>query len=201
MENVPAIAPELPAPRARGRLLKPLGSAQFRKLWIANNLSLVGDFFSYVALAWLVLQLTGSSLALGGVLVAQAVPRSVLMAVGGAFSDRLSARVTMLGSMGLRVAVVGPLAILVLSGRVQMWEVYTASAVFGVVDAFFIPARSSILPRRSEEHTSELQSLAYLVCRLLLEKKKKIKTNERKMTTNRRSPLIKITTLTAVILS
>src|SRR5438067_178029 len=147
MENVPAIAPELPAPRARGRLLKPLGSAQFRKLWIANNLSLVGDFFSYVALAWLVLQLTGSSLALGGVLVAQAVPRSVLMAVGGAFSDRLSARVTMLGSMGLRVAVVGPLAILVLSGRVQMWEVYTASAVFGVVDAFFIPARSSILPR------------------------------------------------------
>src|SRR2546425_7486589 len=30
---------------------------------------------------------------------------------------------------------------------------------------------------RSEEHTSELQSLAYLVCRLLLEKKKKIKTN------------------------
>src|SRR5687767_15340407 len=30
-------------------------------------------------------------------------------------------------------------------------------------------------PRRSEEHTSELQSLAYLVCRLLLEKKKKKK--------------------------
>jgi hypothetical protein len=67
----------------RGRLLKPLGSADFRKLWVANNLSLIGDFFSYVALAWLVLQLTGSSLALGGVLVAQAVPRSLLMLVGG----------------------------------------------------------------------------------------------------------------------
>src|SRR5229473_1955848 len=33
---------------------------------------------------------------------------------------------------------------------------------------------SSLLIARSEEHTSELQSLAYLVCRLLLEKKKKI---------------------------
>src|SRR2546425_5628384 len=33
------------------------------------------------------------------------------------------------------------------------------------------------LPKRSEEHTSELQSLAYLVCRLLLEKKKKININ------------------------
>src|SRR2546425_9590245 len=31
---------------------------------------------------------------------------------------------------------------------------------------------------RSEEHTSELQSLAYLVCRLLLEKKKKTKLNK-----------------------
>src|SRR2546425_9283919 len=35
------------------------------------------------------------------------------------------------------------------------------------------PAKRSWSPHRSEEHTSELQSLAYLVCRLLLEKKKK----------------------------
>src|SRR5687767_15800054 len=36
------------------------------------------------------------------------------------------------------------------------------------------------LPPRSEEHTSELQSLAYLVCRLLLEKKKKKKQKKKK---------------------
>src|SRR5579859_1344173 len=93
-------------PPTPGRLVNRLAvlrSADFRKLWVANNLSLIGDFFSYVALAWLVLQLTGSSLALGGVLVAQAVPRSVLMAVGGAFSDRLSARGPLLGSMVLGV--------------------------------------------------------------------------------------------------
>src|SRR5579864_1392054 len=108
-------------PPTPGRLVNRLAvlrSADFRKLWMANNLSLVGDFFSYVALAWLVLQLTGSSLALGGVLVVQAVPRSVLMLVGGALADRLSPRVTMLGSMALRVTVVGPLAVLVLSGQV-----------------------------------------------------------------------------------
>jgi len=122
-------------------------SADFIKLFAASELSLFGDFFSYIALAWLVLQLTGSSLALGGVLVAQALPRSILMAVGGALVDRLSARVTMLASMGLRVVAVGSLAALVLSGHVQMWEVYVASALFGVVDAFFMPARSSILPR------------------------------------------------------
>src|SRR2546425_5900223 len=37
--------------------------------------------------------------------------------------------------------------------------------------------QACVLGERSEEHTSELQSLAYLVCRLLLEKKKKINTN------------------------
>jgi MFS family permease len=132
-----------------------LRSADFRKLWVANNLSLIGDFFTYVALAWLVLQITGSSLALGGVLVAQAVPRSILMLVGGALVDRVSARVTMLGSMALRIAVVGPLAVLVLTGHVQMWEVYFASAVFGVVDAFFLPARAAILPRLVADHDLE----------------------------------------------
>jgi MFS family permease len=124
-----------------------LASSTFRKLWVATVLSLFGDFFSYVAMAWLVLQLTGSSLALGTVLVVQALPRAVLMIIGGALADRLSARVTMLGSMGLRAIFVAPLAFLVLTGRVQMWEVYGIAAVFGIVDAFFYPARASILPR------------------------------------------------------
>src|SRR3989441_5700455 len=39
------------------------------------------------------------------------------------------------------------------------------------------PLQMGMIPSRSEEHTSELQSLAYLVCRLLLEKKKKTKTS------------------------
>src|SRR3989441_7732875 len=42
---------------------------------------------------------------------------------------------------------------------------------------------SRIIQSRSEEHTSELQSLAYLVCRLLLEKKKKIQICCREMLT------------------
>jgi len=124
-----------------------LGSGPFRNLWLATTLSLFGDFFSYIAIAWLVLQLTGSSLLLGSVLVVQALPRAVLMMVGGALADRLTPRLTMLGSMALRAAFVAPLAALVLTGRVQMWQVYGIAFIFGVVDAFFMPARQSILPR------------------------------------------------------
>src|SRR2546425_3951257 len=55
------------------------------------------------------------------------------------------------------------------------------SAITAILRTWQHPCLPSILDRRSrpqnrsEEHTSELQSLAYLVCRLLLEKKKKIK--------------------------
>src|SRR2546423_8493426 len=132
-------SPAVPAPPPRRWTV--LSSSTFRKLWVATTLSLFGDFFSYVAMAWLVLQLTGSSLALGTVLLAQSLPRAVLMMVGGALADRLSPRLTLLGSMGLRALVVAPLPVLVLTGRVQLWEVYGIPIVFGVVDAFFMPAR------------------------------------------------------------
>ncbi len=135
------------ASSTRPRPWSVLRSSAFLKLWLGTTLSLFGDFFSYIAMAWLVLQLTGSSLALGTVLVVQSLPRAVLMMVGGAMVDRISARVTMLGSMGLRAAFVGPLAILVLTGHAQMWQVFVIAFVFGVVDAFFMPARSAILPR------------------------------------------------------
>jgi len=140
---------------ARAKPWTVFASGPFRLLWGGTTLSLFGDFFSYVAVAWLVLQLTGSSLALGTVLVVQALPRAVLMVVGGALADRFTPRLTMLGSMALRAVFVGPLALLVLTGRVQLWQVYGIAAVFGIVDAFFYPARSSILPRVVADHELE----------------------------------------------
>lgn len=147
METVEEVLTAPLAPAARQRPWTVFASPSFRKLWIAGALSLFGDFFSYVAMAWLVLQLTGSGLALGTVLLVQALPRAVLMMVGGALADHFSARTTMLGSMGLRALAVAPLAALVFSGHVQMWEVYGIAIVFGIVDAFFMPARQSILPQ------------------------------------------------------
>ena len=153
-----AVEEQVPTPAVETLRPRPwtvFSSGSFRKLWVATTLSLFGDFFNYIAMAWLVLQLTGSSLALGSVLVVQALPRAVLMVVGGALADRLSPRLTMLGSMGLRAVVVAPLAALVLTGRAQMWEIYAVAAVFGIVDAFFMPARGSILPNVVADHELE----------------------------------------------
>lgn len=79
-------------------LLRPLRDRDFRLLFGGETISVLGDQFHFVALAWLTLQLTGSGLALGTVLMTAAVPRAVLMLLGGALSDRFSPRSLMLSS-------------------------------------------------------------------------------------------------------
>jgi MFS family permease len=139
---------------------RPLRLQAFRHLWLAQTLSLLGDGFSYVALAWLVLLVTNSSLALGSVLAVQAICRASLTLVGGAMADRISARLQMLISSLIRAGLMTALGLLVLTHVVQMWEVYLLAAAFGIVDAFFQPAMNSILPSLlTEEHLEGANSL------------------------------------------
>ena len=134
-------------PAAAGpAMLQPLRLRDFRLVFSGESISLIGDQFHFVALAWLVLQLTGSGIALGTVLMVAAVPRAAFMLLGGALSDRFSPRSLMLASNALRGVVVGIVAALVLSGNAQLWQLYVLAAIFGVVDAFFHPALNTIVP-------------------------------------------------------
>ena len=83
-------------------LLRPLRDRDFRLIFGGETISVLGDQFHFVALAWLALQLTGSGLALGSVLMTAAIPRAVFVLVGGAFSDRFSPRTLMLVSNVIR---------------------------------------------------------------------------------------------------
>lgn len=130
---------------------RPLRFHDFRLLFTGETISVVGDYFHFVALAWLTLQLTGSGLALGSVLMVAAIPRAVFMVVGGALSDRWSPRSLMLYSNAVRAMLVGIIAALVLSGQIQLWHLYLMAAVFGVVDALFYPAINSIVPMLVDE--------------------------------------------------
>ncbi len=132
-------------------LLRPLRVRDFRLLFSGETISVLGDHFHFVALAWLTLQLTGSGLALGSVLMVAAIPRAVFMLVGGALSDRFSPRSLMLYSNVIRAVLVGIIAALVLTGNVQLWQLYVMGAIFGVVDALFYPAISAILPMLVDE--------------------------------------------------
>lgn len=141
-------------------MIRPLRLRDFRLVFSGETVSLLGDQFHFVALAWLALQLTGSGLALGTVLMTAAIPRAVFMLVGGAFSDRLSPRNLMLASNGIRAVVVGMLATLVITGNAQLWHLYVLAGIFGLVDAFFYPALQTIVPMMvSESHLPAANAL------------------------------------------
>src|SRR6266404_8086488 len=93
---------------------QPLTVRDFRFLFIGQAVSLLGDQCYLVALPWLVLQLTGSGLALGTILLAATIPRMVFLLVGGAASDWLSPHRLMVASNAFRSLVCAILTILVL---------------------------------------------------------------------------------------
>jgi MFS family permease len=103
--------------------------------------------FYMIALPWLVLQLTGSALALGTIMALASIPRAVFMLVGGAFVDRFSPRSVMIASNLARLVLVGLLSALVLTNNTQMWMLYVLALAFGLADAFYFPAQTAIVPQ------------------------------------------------------
>ncbi|WYL98456.1 MAG: MFS transporter [Gloeotrichia echinulata CP02] len=127
-------------------LWEPLTVRNFLLLFIGENISLLGDQFYLVALPWLTIQLTNSPISLGAVLMANAIPRALLMLIGGVISDRFSVRFIMLISNTCRIVLTVLLTALVISQTTQIWHLYIFAIIFGFVDGFFIPALESIIP-------------------------------------------------------
>ncbi|HEX6868663.1 MAG TPA: MFS transporter [Candidatus Limnocylindrales bacterium] len=132
---------------ARVPLLAPLGIRDYRFVWLGESISLLGDQFNTVALAWLVLGQTGSGFALGAILIAAAIPRGVFLLFGGVLSDRISPRDLALASNVLRAILTTVVAALVIGERVELWHLAAVGVVFGTVDAVFLPAINTLVPR------------------------------------------------------
>jgi MFS family permease len=127
--------------------LRPLGQRDFALLWMGQTISLFGDGILTVALAWQVLQLSSSPLALAEVLLARSVPRVVLLVVGGAISDRMSRRLVLLASDLVQGVAVGIVTVLGATGHLQLWELAILAAVTGAGSAFFLPASTAVIPQ------------------------------------------------------
>lgn len=125
----------------------PLASRDFRRLWIGEAVSIAGTQFHFVALPWVVLEVTGSGLALGGVLTAAAIPRAAFMLLGGAMTDRLSPRRLMLLSNLTRAVLASLLAFAIAADRTLLILLYVVSGLFGLADALFYPAYTALVPR------------------------------------------------------
>ncbi len=133
----------------------------FRLLFAAQSISSLGDRLVPVALAFAVLDLTGSATALGAVLAAQTIPLVAFVLFGGVWADRLSRRRVMLASDLVRAVSQGSSAALLLTGRAHVWELVALQAVYGTAVAFFGPAALALVPETVE--TSQLQQANSLI--------------------------------------
>jgi hypothetical protein len=131
---------------------EPLKSKSFRLVWSGESLSSLGDSAFQVVFAWLVLKHFGAAV-LGAVMLAQAIPRGVLMLVGGAFTDRLSPRVVMMMTHVTRGLAVAALGLLDMAGSVRAWQFFAFAIIVGAAEAFFWPASGAVVPALvPEEH-------------------------------------------------
>jgi MFS family permease len=124
----------------------PLRNPDYRLWLIGGTISLLGDQFYLVALPWLVLQQTGSAAAMGAILMTGAIPRALLMLMGGAVSDRMSARKIMMATATARTICVTVIGVLVCLRILRTWELYALTFAFGVADAFAVPAQTAYMP-------------------------------------------------------
>jgi MFS family permease len=118
----------------------------FRWLMAGSGISLLGDQFTLLALPWLVLRLTGDTVALGTVLALIGIPRAVLILVGGAVVDRFSPQRVLTLTKYVNTVLLAMLALGVWQAVLTLPVIYALSLALGISSAFSIPSGTSILP-------------------------------------------------------
>ena len=131
---------------AGARMLRPLQHRDFRLLATGAIVSLLGDGFFHVALAWQVYTISNAPTALSIVFLAISLPSVLLVLVGGVFSDRYDRRKLMVGADIVRAAALGAIALLSTAGVLELWHIAALVVFVGAGDAFFNPASTAILP-------------------------------------------------------
>jgi MFS family permease len=133
----------------------------FALLFAGQAVSSLGDRLVGVALAFAVLDLTGSVTDLGLVIAAQTAPLLLFVLIGGVWADRLPRQRLMMGSDIVRAAAQGLSAAIVLSGSARIWELAALQAIYGTAEAFFGPASRVVVAQTVDR--SELQEANALI--------------------------------------
>ncbi|GAB4289715.1 MAG: MFS transporter [Coriobacteriia bacterium] len=128
---------------AAGRLWAPLSSADYRKLWLGQLVSVIGDKVDQIALGILVYQVTGSMLQMGVMLAVSTLPAALFGLVAGAFVDRWDRRRTMIIADVLRAGLVLLVPVL---AEISIGAVYVVAFAVATVSLFFEPAKLSLIP-------------------------------------------------------
>jgi MFS family permease len=125
-------------------MLAVLRQRDFSLLWFGGVLSVIGDYFLFIALPFFVYERTGSVLATGAMFAAETLPRLLFGSVAGVFVDRWDRKRTMVFADLSRAVVLLPLLAVAAGGPLAL--VYVVAFVEASLSMFFLPAKSAIIP-------------------------------------------------------
>ena len=130
---------------ALGHTFRALRHRNFRLFIGGQVVSLVGTWMQNVAQSWLVYRLTHSELLLGTAWFCSQIAVFALGPLGGLAADRFSRRNLVIVTQTLSMLQAFALAVLTLTGRVEVWHVLALGALLGVINAFDMPGRQALV--------------------------------------------------------
>jgi len=121
----------------------------FRRLWLAQIVSEIGDWFYTLSIYTLLLQLTGHAGSVALALVLQVLPQTLAGPTAGVVNDRIKRKHVMIAADLIRFVIV--LLMLLVRSASMVWVVYPLLLAETTMAAFFEPARSAVIPNIAEE--------------------------------------------------
>lgn len=120
-------------------------SRNYRLYFIGQSVSLIGTWMQKTAVSWVIYSLTHSKLMLGITLFATMFPSFLFSFIGGVVSDRYNRYKLLLLTQVVSMIQAIILTALVFSGYYFVWEILVLSVLLGIINAFDVPARQSLV--------------------------------------------------------
>ncbi len=139
----------MPLPTSReawARTFSSLSIPGYRYLYVSMTASFMGMMMQQIARGWLTWELTGSAASIGIVSSSFGLPMLFFSLFGGVAADRLEKRNIIIAAQGLTGVLAAVVAVLVLTGVIQIWHLVVMGLLQGTIFAFNMPSRQAILP-------------------------------------------------------
>jgi len=125
------------------------GNANFRRLWTAQIVSEIGDWFYMVSLYAMLLEFTGKAESVAMAFVLQVLPQALVGPFAGVINDRISRRKVMIFTDVARAVIVA--CVLFVRAPAMVWLVYPLLFLETLMWGLFEPARTAVIPNIVEK--------------------------------------------------
>ncbi|QKS73033.1 MFS transporter [Paenalkalicoccus suaedae] len=129
---------------------------RFRHFWFTQLFILIAIQFYFISLSWMTLEITGSTVLLGTLLTITALPRLIIMPIGGALTDLMNPKLLLRITIGILLISSLVFTILLYQQAVNEITLMIFAGLFGISTALFLPVSFSMIPKLVDE--SKLQS-------------------------------------------